>query len=90
MSLRGLVNFWSQHIEFTRGTVAGSMYGASWYLALVYLNRGEMDKARALTLNGAFLQECYVSCTHMLCDMSFVSNCTVHDVLTYLVLNCNF
>jgi hypothetical protein len=61
LSLKKLVNFWKHHAEYTSGAVAGGIYGASWYLALVYLNRNELAKARSLTLNGSFLQECYVS-----------------------------
>lgn len=61
LSLKRLVDFWSNHPEYTSGSVAGGIYGASWYLALVYLNRNELSKARSLTLNGSFLQECYVS-----------------------------
>ena len=61
LSLKKLVDFWGSHAEYTSGSVAGGIYGASWYLALVYLNRNELGKARSLTLNGSFLQECYVS-----------------------------
>lgn len=61
LSLKKLVDFWRNHSQYTSGSVAGGIYGASWYLALVYLNRNELSKARSLTLNGSFLQECYYS-----------------------------
>jgi hypothetical protein len=63
MSLERLIQFWgcSSMKEFTRGTVCWSMYRTSWYLALVYVSIGKYEEARALTLHGAFLQECYVS-----------------------------
>jgi hypothetical protein len=61
LSFKKLVEFWKNHAEYTSGSVAGGFYGASWYLALLYLNRNELSKARSLTLNGSFLQECYVS-----------------------------
>jgi DNA-nicking Smr family endonuclease len=73
LSLQKLVDFWSTHTEYTSGSVAGGIYGASWYLALVYLNRGEVSKARALTLNGCFLQECYVS-SCLLAAHEFISS----------------
>ena len=63
LSLCKLLDFWldPQYIGSTHGKIAGSLCGASWYLALVYLNLNKMKEARALTLNGAFLQQCYVS-----------------------------
>jgi DNA-nicking Smr family endonuclease len=61
LSLKKLVEFWGTHAEYTSGSVAGGIYGASWYLALVYLHRNELSKARSLTLNGCFLQQCYYS-----------------------------
>jgi hypothetical protein len=66
------------------------MYGASWYLALVYLNRGEMDKARALTLNGAFLQECYHSSFEHIVELcgSDYSNSIEENRLPYF--SCGF
>lgn len=61
ISLFNLLRFWSapQLVEFTRGKVAGSICGASWYLALVYLKLGKIEESRALTLNGSFFQQCY-------------------------------
>lgn len=61
LSLNKFVEFWSAHPNFTTGSIAGSIYGASWFLGLIYLKRGDLITARALTLNGCFLQECYVS-----------------------------
>ena len=56
-----LVRFWSSHVEYINRTSAKDLCGPSYFLANVYLHRHEFDKARALTLNGAFLQECLVS-----------------------------
>lgn len=68
-----LVNFWSlpPNIESTRGNLAGSICGAAWYLALVYLKQNRLNEARALTINGAFLHQCYKSSIgyiRMLCE----------------------
>ena len=63
LSLHKLTKFWScpSMIEYTRGGIAGSVCGASWFVALNYLKLGMMSEARALTLNGSFLHQCFVS-----------------------------
>jgi hypothetical protein len=71
LSLKKLVEFWGTHAEYTSGSVAGGIYGASWYLALVYLHRNELSKARSLTLNGCFLQQCYVSNIYLCCQIVY-------------------
>ena len=62
-SLHKLAKFWSSPsvIEYTRRGVAGNVCGASWLIALNYLKLGQVQEARALTLNGSFLHQCYVS-----------------------------
>ena len=62
-SLHKLARFWSSPsvIEYTRGVFAGNVCGASWLIALNYLKLGQVQEARALTLNGAFLNQCLVS-----------------------------
>lgn len=59
-SLMKKMEFW-EHYAPLDGSVLKSVYGTSWYLALVYMVRNELDIAISLTLNGALLQECYVS-----------------------------
>lgn len=61
LSLHKLAKFWScqSMIEYTRGGIAGSVCGASWFIALNYLKLGKVAEARALTLNGSFLHQCY-------------------------------
>lgn len=63
LNMHKLAKFWSQPsvIEYTRGNIAGSVCGASWFMALNYLKLGMESQARALTLNGSFLHQCYVS-----------------------------
>lgn len=63
LSLHKLAKFWSgpMVIEYTRGGIAGSVCGASWFIALNYLKLGKVAEARALTLNGSFLHQCFVS-----------------------------
>ena len=58
-----LAKFWSCEsiVEYARGGIAGSVCGASWFIALNYLKLGMVVEARALTLNGSFLHQCYVS-----------------------------
>mmetsp|Transcript_35399 Transcript_35399/g.74725 ORF Transcript_35399/g.74725 Transcript_35399/m.74725 type:complete len:533 (+) Transcript_35399:86-1684(+) len=63
LSVRGLSQFWSspQNIEYTQGNLAGTICTASWYLALTYLKLGMFKEARALTINGSFIHQCYNS-----------------------------
>ena len=63
LTLQKLAKFWSCPgvVEYTRGGIAGSVCGASWFMALNYMWLGKLPEARALTLNGAFLHQCYVS-----------------------------
>lgn len=48
-------------VENTSPNIAASICGCSWYLALNYMTIGQVVEARALILNGCFLQQCYVS-----------------------------
>lgn len=59
--LEKLIDFWSQPhvVECTRGDVAGRICGAAWYLALSHLRMRRWSAARALTINGAFIHQCY-------------------------------
>ena len=68
LSLRKLVNFWSspQQIENTSESVAASICGSFWYLALNYIFIGKFAEARALFLHGLFLHQCFVSLTRYL------------------------
>jgi len=61
--LSKLIQFWSAsaNVECTVGGIAGSICGAMWYLALVHLRLGDFKTARALTINGAFIHQCYNS-----------------------------
>eukprot|EP00584_Thalassiosira_punctigera_P007328 CAMPEP_0172539702 /NCGR_PEP_ID=MMETSP1067-20121228/10851_1 /TAXON_ID=265564 ORGANISM="Thalassiosira punctigera, Strain Tpunct2005C2" /NCGR_SAMPLE_ID=MMETSP1067 /ASSEMBLY_ACC=CAM_ASM_000444 /LENGTH=510 /DNA_ID=CAMNT_0013325427 /DNA_START=288 /DNA_END=1817 /DNA_ORIENTATION=+ len=61
LSLHKLARFWSNSavVEYTRGGIAGSVCGASWFIALNYLKLGKISEARALTLNGSFLHQCF-------------------------------
>ncbi|EJK59142.1 hypothetical protein THAOC_20671 [Thalassiosira oceanica] len=62
MSLRKLVDFWSQpqRIGSARDSCAYSLSGSSWYLSLQYLYLGSehLAVARALILHGSFMREC--------------------------------
>eukprot|EP00571_Detonula_confervacea_P009215 CAMPEP_0172320536 /NCGR_PEP_ID=MMETSP1058-20130122/40741_1 /TAXON_ID=83371 /ORGANISM="Detonula confervacea, Strain CCMP 353" /LENGTH=519 /DNA_ID=CAMNT_0013035817 /DNA_START=64 /DNA_END=1623 /DNA_ORIENTATION=- len=61
LSLRKFVHFWTapSRAENTSPNIAASICGCSWYLALNYMSIGKIVEARALTLNGCFLQQCY-------------------------------
>lgn len=63
LSLRKFVEYWTapSRIENTSPNIAASICGCSWYLALNYMQLGDIPAARALILNGCFLQQCYVS-----------------------------
>jgi hypothetical protein len=62
LPIQKLIGYWSHHAEYTiRAAAASNLIDSSWYLAFVYLNRGDLVKARALTLTGAFIEQCYVS-----------------------------
>ena len=63
LSLRKFVDYWTHpcRVEHTSPNIAASICGCSWYLALNYMNIGKVVEARALILNGCFLQQCYVS-----------------------------
>ncbi|KAL9188248.1 hypothetical protein ACHAXT_006626 [Thalassiosira profunda] len=60
MDLRRLAAFWSQpqRADVAKGACAYSISGASWFLALNYLFLEKLDEAKALILNGAYMQEC--------------------------------
>ena len=55
------VDFWTapSRRENTSPNIAASICGCSWYLALNYMSIGQIAEARALILNGCFLQQCY-------------------------------
>mmetsp|Transcript_2067 Transcript_2067/g.3286 ORF Transcript_2067/g.3286 Transcript_2067/m.3286 type:complete len:539 (+) Transcript_2067:131-1747(+) len=61
LNLKRFVDFWSspENIDSTSPNVAASICGCSWYLGMNYLSIGMLAEARALTLNGCFLQQCY-------------------------------
>ena len=82
-----LLTFWSspQHIEFASGNVAGSMCGASWYLALLYLKLGKYKEAKALTINGSFLYQCYVSISERYTPVYYIKNVYSFIVRNYFV-----
>jgi hypothetical protein len=61
LSLLKFVDYWRDRPESTSKTMAAATCGCSWYLALQYMSIGKCLEARALLLNGSFLQECYVS-----------------------------
>ena len=60
LSLLRLVEFWGRYAPFD-GSVSNHVYGASWYLAFLYMVRNEQAIARSLTINGALIQEIHVS-----------------------------
>lgn len=61
LSLRKFVEYWTapSRIGNTSPNIAASICGCSWYLALNYMQLGDIPAARALILNGCFLQQCY-------------------------------
>jgi DNA-nicking Smr family endonuclease len=61
LNLKRFVDFWSspENSDSTSPSVAASICGCSWYLGMNYLSIGMLAEARALTLNGCFLQQCY-------------------------------
>ena len=61
-TLNELVDFWSSPyaIEMASGDMAGITCKSSLYLALFYLQKGGIKEARNLTINGAFLHQCYI------------------------------
>jgi len=81
LSIHRLTKFWSSPgvVEYTRGGIAGSVCGASWFIALNYLKLGRMSEARALTLNGSFLHQCYVSIS-----VAILFSCT--DLISFISL----
>ena len=69
-SLSKLIKYWdaSANRECTIAGIAGSTCGAMWYLALIHLRRNDFKTARALTINGAFLHQCYNSSMQVIKD----------------------
>ena len=63
LNLQRFVRYWTEpsRITNTSPNIAASICGCSWYLALNYMSIGRAVEARALILNGCFLQQCYVS-----------------------------
>ena len=60
LTLEKLIQFWSSPDEIQFAQMAVSI-GTSHLLAYEYFNISAFENARALTLNGAFLQQCAVS-----------------------------
>ena len=67
LSLQRLVSYWTKpsQVDNTSPNIAASICGCSWYLALQYMSIGKIVEARALILNGCFLQQCFVSCLYV-------------------------
>eukprot|EP00578_Thalassiosira_sp_NH16_P002003 CAMPEP_0181130940 /NCGR_PEP_ID=MMETSP1071-20121207/30142_1 /TAXON_ID=35127 /ORGANISM="Thalassiosira sp., Strain NH16" /LENGTH=584 /DNA_ID=CAMNT_0023217065 /DNA_START=111 /DNA_END=1861 /DNA_ORIENTATION=- len=61
LSLKKFVEYWTHpsRIDSASPNIAASVCGCSWYLALNYMSIGRVAEARALVLNGCFLQQCY-------------------------------
>lgn len=89
--LSALIKFWSapQHIECTRGGIAGSVCGAMWYLALVYMKLGMIKKARALTINGSFIHQCYNSSIEYVQSLYVPGTVIEEHKMPYYVRGCN-
>jgi len=80
LSLRKFVDFWTSspaRRENTSPQIAASICGCSWYLALNYMSIGEVVEARALILNGCFLQQCYNKPIEEIAEVSL--SVTGHD-----------
>jgi len=82
-----LIKFWSspQHVESTQGSLAGTICGAAWYLALVYMKLQKVKEARALTINGSFIHQCYNSSIEYIKDLSKPNTDIPHHKLPYFV-----
>lgn len=83
LNLQRFVRYWTEpsRITNTSPNIAASICGCSWYLALNYMSIGRAVEARALILNGCFLQQCYVSffwyIYWMLCPSCFFVSVTL-------------
>jgi len=93
-SLSTLLKYWGsdQNVQCCTGGIAGSICGATWYLALVYLKQGMFNQARSLTINGAFIHQCYNSSIEHIKDVmstSNLSNQIVEQKLPYFVRGFN-
>ena len=94
LSLKKFVEYWTRpsKIENTSPNIAASICGCSWYLALNYMSLGCIVEARALILNGCFLQQCYVSIyfEHMMCiffwNLNFKLCSSKYCFIVYLCL----
>jgi len=66
-----LIKFWSlpQHDDSTQGRHADTIWGAAWYLALVYMKLQKFKEARALTINGSFIHQCLNSSIEYIKDI---------------------
>ena len=90
IDLTELVKFWTSpvHIKYTKGEVAVTQCGASWYIATQYLKIGMLAEARTVALNGAFFHQCYVSvsiawCVHVLCSVCSFNHVLIQRYLLY-------
>lgn len=63
VDLRALARLWSAPAlrDFTRSERFAGYGGASWFLALGHLRLGMVPEARALALNGFYIEQCAVS-----------------------------
>ena len=93
-SLSSLIKYWSsdQNVQCCTGGIAGSICGATWYLALVYLKLGMLNQSRSLTINGAFIHQCYNSSIEHIKDVVStpnLSNQILEQKLPYFVRGFN-
>ncbi|KAL7529077.1 hypothetical protein ACHAXR_002789, partial [Thalassiosira sp. AJA248-18] len=63
IDLRNLIEFWKNPavVRNTHGGIAEFVCAKSWFLAKQYLKLSMVSEARALTLNGCFFNQCFVS-----------------------------
>ena len=90
LSLRKFVDYWNNpvRVENTSPNIAASICGCSWYLALNYMTIGQVVEARALILNGCFLQQCYVSlsCDVVMCIWCMFTSLGASSPISHLIL----
>jgi len=77
--LTKFLDYWTHptRVSMCSQSIAASICGCSWYLSNLYMSIGKVAEARALLLNGCFLQQCYVSVSYYMCHEQLFSYCHI-------------
>lgn len=87
LTLIKLIGFWSKMPEAKSKCITAATCGCSWYMALQYMIAEKIPEARAMVLNGCFLQQVHntsIEEIHMIIGQNENAYFTAYPELTFL------